>query len=99
MKTLYRFRLSPDNSGKIEKRAITDYEEWGEYYRWKGDSCTCWVKKCNLDKMFVNGVYTFNPNENRAKRIFIGALTKKADKYLAEYNKVMRTIDKIEGNN
>lgn len=99
MKTLYRFRLNPD--GSIETQTIDDYTEAftnKTHYKWQGKSCVCWVKKTNLDKMFCNAVYTFNPDVNYARNIIINALNDKASNLQKELDKVRDMIDKIKEN-
>ena len=97
MDTLYRFRLNDD--GTIETQVIEEYEEWRDRYRWRGKSCTCWVKRKNLNKMFVNAVYSFDPDKERAKLIMIQSLKSKAEECMKEYNKRMDMIHEIFNNN
>lgn len=95
MKILYRFRLNPD--GSIETQPIDNYEDaWGDRYKWQGTFCVCWVKKKNLDKMFCNAVYTFNPDVNYARNIIINSLNDKANNLQKELDKVRDMIDKIK---
>jgi len=83
MDTLYRFRLDTE-TGKVEKLVITEYHlvrpgSRDEAYRYRGKSVTNYVKLSNLDRMFCNQVYTFNPSEQHAIEIMMQELTDKID--------------------
>lgn len=103
MKTLYRFKLDPD-TGEITVNEITNYDTKenssyrGSYYKYRGNSVYNYVKFSNIDRMFCNQVYTFNPNPEHAKQIVLDALYNKVEQSKKQYEKVYDTFAKLKYN-
>ena len=100
MDTLYRFRLNKE-TGKIDTFKITEYSVVGgvysrKCYRYHGPSCTNFVDFKNIDKMFCNQVYTFNPDINAARQIMLDTLNDKADMLRKEYDTIRDILEKME---
>lgn len=103
MKILYRFKLDPD-TGEITINEITNYVIVKDspyrdpYYCYRGKSVNNYVKFSNIDRMFCNQVYTFEPNPEHAKQIMLDALYDKAEQLKKQYEKVYDTFAKLKYN-
>ena len=101
MKPLYRFKLDTE-TGKIIVKKINTYEENSTgayrepYYRYRGDSCYNYVKFSNIDRMFCNAVYSFEPNPEHAKQIMLDALYDKAEQLKEQYDKTCDLFTKLK---
>lgn len=98
MDTLYRFKLDTE-TGLIDVSEIKDYnikkDSRFTYYQYRGKSCTNWVKSKNIDKMFCNQVYTFNPDKEHAIKIMFDGLTDKINNALSIYKKADKLRDNL----
>jgi len=95
-KPLYRFRLNTED-GSIEVKEITEYVEWPSCYRYRGSGQYNYARKKHIDKMYCNGVYSFDPDPDHAKEIIIAALSEKAADLYAQYKHINNLLYELKG--
>ena len=103
-KPIYKFKLDV-RAGGIDVTKITRYEFvrfdnsiWNpdkDFYRYRAISQWAYIKQVNLDRMFHNTVYSFNPDIKQIKKIMAATLKEKAIKLQKEYEKTLDIYNKF----